>query len=286
MFVALVENEDFLSFPFVAEEETISAELMLYPRRGLTAAIIASGRKRWLTEEPDLQDKYTYTGARAADWLGVPLVDREGGIFGAVVVQSYDESFRFKPEDAAFIEYAAIQIAIAMQFHTIDREMAVRRISALVEDTTDLEHLYPGIHSIVSGLIPSAAHSFIILRIDRDAGVFVPAYCVDEREKFGKGSWPLDQGLSGFVAAGEGRSFVFEDGVTPEPAGCSVLGERPAFWLGVPIRLENSMLGIAITETYDPRRPITRDDERSLEAICPHIAQAIARTLLLRGARR
>jgi len=127
--------------------------------------------------------------------------------------------------------------------------------------------------------------NFVIARIDRAAGVFMPVFCIDEDARHFRKAWPLEKGLSGYVASGAGQSFIFEDGVTPIPEGYPMLGRRPSFWLGVPIRLGSLLMGVVITQSYDPEEGITREDERMLEDICPHIAGAIARTELFSSVR-
>ncbi len=278
MFIALVEDERFLSFPFYMDEKEPESELRLYPMEGLTATVIVSRKRRWLAEEPNLLDSGSWIGAQPSDWIGVPIVDRDGKVLGVIAVQTYEAGRRFSPENVDFVQFVAMQLSLALQLHVIDREIAVRRIAALVEDTTDLALLYPGIHEIVKNLIPAARESFIVARIDRASGELRQVYCKDAKETFKQGSWPLDCGLSGYVASRLGQAFIYEDTVTELPPGISVLGERPAFWLGVPIRLESVILGVVMIQTYDRELKITRDDERTLEEICPHIASAIART--------
>ncbi len=280
MYVALIEQEVYLSFPYYVDEKSPEHELEIYPMEGATAAVIRSRRRRWLVEEPGLLQTVAGIGEVPEDWLGVPLIDRDGLVLGVLAVQSYDKGFRLRQEDADFVEFAAIQVALAVQFHAIDREIAVRRIESLVEETTDLEMIYPGIHTIVAGIIPSALASFIIARLDSKAGVFRLVYCVDDVEELNTGSWPSDAGSSGYIVSGAGQSFIYEDGLTPDPVGFAMFGARPAYFLGVPIRLGSHIMGVVMTQSYDREQKITREDQRMLEEICPFIAAAIARTEL------
>lgn len=164
-------------------------------------------------------------------------------------------------------------------------ELAVLRLAKLVEETTDLDSLYRGIHGIVSGLVPAAARSFIIARIDRGGGLIRPVHAVDARERFAAGPWPLGVGLSGYVASGGGPAFAYEDGVTNLPEGFELLGEKPAFWLGLPLKEGDEAIGVVIVQTYDHGEALTREDERGLASLRPHIAQAITRTELFRKSR-
>ena len=282
LFVALLEDETHISFPVVSDESEEILELGLFPLDGLTAEVIATGRRLWTGEVPDLFEKHRFLGPRATEWLGIPLIDREGRALGAFVVQSYTPGFRFDAADLVYLESVALHVGLALQLHAFERERAVRSIAALVEETTDLESLYPGIQRIVSGLLPPAAESFIVARLDEARGLFRPEYVVDTRETLAGGAWPVGQGLSSYVVGGGGRPFIYEEGITPLPEGYVVRGEEPVYWLGVPLRIDTVMLGVVIIQTYDRASPLSRDDLRSLEEIAPSISLAIAKTELLR----
>jgi len=283
MFIALIEPPHNLRFPWFADEKIPESPLALYPYEGLTAFLMDRGRRLWKAEEPDFLELTTYVGVAPADWLGIPFRDRRGEVTGAIVVQTYDEGAGYSEEDAEFLEFASLQVSLAVQLHAQDSELAVRRIEELVEQTTELEHLYPGIHAIIAKLIPAARRSFMIARVDPKAGLFRLVYCRDEWEPGRVEPWNLGAGLSGFVYSTSPGFYIYEDGATPLPEGVSAIGDRPAaFWLGAPIRIEGEVTGVVIIQTYDRSEPITREDGLSLQSICPHIGQAIARTELFR----
>ena len=53
-------------------------------------------------------------GAPSIDWLGVPLKVQDRTI-GAMVVQTYTEGVRYRPEDMDILTYVSAQVAIAIQ---------------------------------------------------------------------------------------------------------------------------------------------------------------------------
>lgn len=284
-FVALEEGPDGLTFPYYVDEVDSENSLEVYPREGLAARVIAEGKTLLASAEKDFFAKADFIGQPAEDWLGVPLVDRTGRPFGAFVTQTYEPGERYSEEQVALAEFAAGQISLAVQFRAVDREMAVRGIAALVDETADLDILYPGIHGLIAELIPAAAHSFIIARIDRERGLFVPVYWRDSHEDFDALRWGLSEGLSGYVCSGEGRSFVYQSGATEPPAGYGLLGVQSAYWLGAPIKAGSEIIGIMMIQSYDDESPLTKEDERLMAAIAPSIGLAIARTEMLRRVR-
>lgn len=284
-FVALEAGRDGLTFPYYVDEVDSENSLEVYPREGLAARVIAEGKTVLASAEKDFFGKADYIGQPAEDWLGLPLVDRTGRPFGALVVQTYAPGERYSEEEVALAEFAADEISLAIQFRAVDREMAARGIASLVEETTDLDALYPGIHALVAELIPAAAESFIIARIDRERGLFVPVYWKDSREDFDVLRWRTIEGLSGYVCAGEGRSFVYQNGATKPPEGYALLGVQPSYWLGAPIRAGSTIIGIMMIQSYDDESPLTKEDEQLVSAVAPSVGQAIARTEMLRRVR-
>jgi len=281
LFIALGSREGgILHFPYFVDELELVDNLEYLPFGGLTGHVIETGTTIWVRDRPEVLDEIGFRGPRPVDWVGLPLRGASGAGLGALVVQTYHEGLVYSSEDVAFLRLAADLLSLAIQIATIERELSIVRISALVEETSDLDSLYSGIHRIVAGLIPAARQSFIIARIDREAGLFHQVYCVDKKEIDDWSPWAIDQGLSGYVAADGGRSFVYEDGRTPPPEGYRLLGHKPAYWLGAALKLGATVIGVVMIQSYDPELPISREDEQALLGLCPHIGNAIARTEL------
>jgi hypothetical protein len=278
MFVALLEGPDGLRFPYYMDEIEPEDQFRVYAKEGLTAHVLDSGKVAWVGEDPALLERVGFIGPRPVDWIGLPLLDRLGSAFGVLAVQTYEPGRAYSEGDRLFLEFAAAQVALAIQLQRLDRELAIDRIAGLVDETTDLDELYPRVHAIVAGLIPAAERSFVIARIDEVAGLFRPVYWRDEKDDWNEVEWPLDRGMSGYICSVTGKSFIYEEGRTPLPPEIVRIGAPPRFWLGAPLSNGNKIIGVVFTQTYDPGRPITRDDEATLVSVCPHIAQAIGRT--------
>jgi GAF domain-containing protein len=278
MYIGLIEGQDGLRFPYFVDEIEPENPLKIYPKQGLTGYIVDTKREAWLRRDPGLLERAGLFGPRPVDWMGVPLVDRAGAVFGALAVQTYEEGSVYDEEDRDFIEFAATQVALAVQCRRFDRDIAIDKIAALVDETTDLDELYPGIHRIVADLIPAAERNFIIARIDETAGLFRPVYWRDEKDDWNSIEWPLDRGMCSYICRVTHSSFIYEHGKTPPPPDIFSIGTPPSFWLGSPLFNGEKIVGVVLAQSYDPEEPITWEDEATLVAVCPHIAQAIGST--------
>ncbi len=278
MYVALLEGSEGVRFPYYVDQIEPEDEFRVFAKEGLTAHVLEAPGPVWVGREPELLDRVEFIGPRPVDWIGIPLAGRDGERFGAFTVQSYEAGRGYGEEDLALLEFAASQLALAIQLHRLDCELAIGRIAALVDETTDLDELYPRLHAIVASLIPAAERSFVIARIDEEAGQFRPVYWVDERDDWTAVDWPLDRGMAGYICRVTGESFIYEEGRTPLPPELVRIGAPPRFWLGAPLRSGRKIIGVVFTQTYEAQRPITRDDEATLVGVCPHLAQAIGRT--------
>jgi PAS domain S-box-containing protein len=107
-----------LTFPYYVDE---ADEPPVGPQpfgRGLTEYIIASGEPlladpaRFL--ELERAGKVELVGAPSIDWLGVPLKVQDKAI-GAMVVQSYTEGVRYRPEDMDILIFVSTQAALAIE---------------------------------------------------------------------------------------------------------------------------------------------------------------------------
>ena len=117
-YIAMYDEETrMISFPyFVDEFDTPPGPQPL--GRGLTDYVLRRG-------EPLLADPAKFLelekagevesiGAPSIDWLGVPL-KAHGKTIGAMVIQTYAEGVRYRPEDMDILTYVSTQAAVAIE---------------------------------------------------------------------------------------------------------------------------------------------------------------------------
>jgi PAS domain S-box-containing protein len=115
-FLALYNQKtDTLSMPFMKDEMDSFTEFPA--KKTLTSYVIRTGepqlvnveRERELTEMGEIEP----VGAPCVSWLGVPL-RRDGNTIGVFAVQSYSDDVVYTAADAALLEFASDQIALAI----------------------------------------------------------------------------------------------------------------------------------------------------------------------------
>ncbi|HUW70832.1 MAG TPA: GAF domain-containing protein [bacterium] len=281
MYVCIQEPGGLLRFPYYVDERFSEGPLGLFPKKGLTAYVIDTRHRYWITHDPQPPASYVPVGPLPEDWIGMPLFDRDGAVHGVLAVQTYKPGTRYDDHDIAFVEFAADALSLAIQLARQDRESAVHRIAALVEDTVDIVDLYGRIHEIIGDVIPASRRNIIISRVDENTGTFKPVYWRDEKDDFDSMHWPLEQGFSGFIYKISHKSFIFENEHSKIPPEVIPIGTPSTYWLGSPLFSHEKIIGIVVIQSYDESEVITKEDEYTLNSICPYIASAISHTELL-----
>ncbi|MFN3307711.1 MAG: diguanylate cyclase [Anaerolineales bacterium] len=132
-----------LSFPYWVDQHDPNPGVVS-PGKGLTEVVLRSGQtllaENELCEEMEKRGEIKRLGTPSAAWLGAPLKDRAGEVFGAVVVQSYDPQVRYNPHQVKVMEYIAAQIGqVLRRFHAEEQERQQRLLAeSLLEATAAL----------------------------------------------------------------------------------------------------------------------------------------------------
>lgn len=275
MYICLREK-DGLRFPYYMDESQPENTLEIFPKGGWTGHILDTGKRYWASVDPPPPESVKPIGVLPQDWLGVPIFDRDHSPIGVLTVQTYHAHESYAVADVEFLEFTADALSVAIQLAAQDREIAIHRIAALVEETVDVTDLYPKIHEILQTVIPAARKNMIISRVDESAGVFIPVFWLDEKDALAVEPWPLSHGMSGYIYRTSKTSFIYEDGITPVPPEIINYGTLPKYWLGSPLFNRDKIIGIIVVQTYDSKEVITREDEFTINGICPYIASAIS----------
>lgn len=280
MYVCLKEQGG-MRFPYYVDEMDPSDSFTLHPVRGLTGFVLTEGKRYWMSRDEPPPQGFEPIGAIPSDWIGLPMLDARGEAFGVLTVQTYEAGRVYVDADAEFLACMATALSAAIRMARLERDLAISRIASFVEDTVDVADLYRMLHDTIAGIIPAARRNFIIARVDETAGAFRSVYWVDEMDADLYRTWPLDRGFTGYIYSVSRKPLVYIDGATELPREWPLFGTKPLYFLGAPLFVNETMLGIIAIQSYDHGRPITREDERALEAVSRYVAQAICRTELL-----
>ena len=249
-------------------------------------------------------------GPDSADWLGV-LMQREGAICGAIVVQSYERPDCYREEERALLEYVAQHILTALdrkqtqvelerrvvertrelqeanavlQAEIVERQRAEALQRALFRITErsmsgdSMQQFYADVHAIVGELL--YARNFYIAMLSEDGERIEFPYSVDERDKI-RSPRHRAAGLTEYVLD-HGKSLrVNREGIARlEHVGkLRSMGSQAHYWLGVPLVHGSSTVGVIAVQSYTPEIDFDQADEDLLTYVALHISGGLERRL-------
>lgn len=113
-------------FPYFRDEKDAPPQPRP-PRRGLTEYVIRTGRPVLLDPEEEARlvaaGEVELIGSPAVSWMGAPL-KVAGTTLGCMVVQSYDPSVRYFPEDLDVLALAAREVAQVVHRFQLQQDLA------------------------------------------------------------------------------------------------------------------------------------------------------------------
>ena len=165
---------------------------------------------------------------------------------------------------------------ITQQIQAISVQSAIYRISQAASATENLQELYKSIHMILGELMP--AKNFYIALYDGDEGMISFPYHVDEMDpplqprKFGNGwtEYVIRTGQPVLLSPDNLEQLEEEEGV-------KTTGSNSIDWLGVPLKVEDRIIGMAAIQTYSEGVRYTEVEKEILVFVSNQIAMAIDR---------
>ena len=249
-----------------------SAERMLGWRseevqgRGLAGVLIPLGAG-------SLARKVIATVRRTGTWEGELEVWRKNG--GPVPIHALGGVVR--EGDGAARGFVAVATDVTERKRAEAVRSALLQISDAASSAASLDDLLPKIHGIVAGLMP--ATNFYIALYDAATLEISFPYFVDECDEH-----PVrdgaHRGLTEYVLR-TGESLlaspeVFRDLVARGEV--ESVGSPSIDWLGVPLKIQDRMMGVLVVQTYTEGVRYSEDDKRLLEFVSNQVATAIDRT--------
>ncbi|MBI5033986.1 MAG: GAF domain-containing protein [Chloroflexi bacterium] len=235
---------------------------------------------RWMTFDPTV---------RSALWVPV---EHEDNLLGVFCVLS-PEVNGFTPQDERLLVLFANQTAVALENARLFGETQQRAnrlailndIASAVNRSANLDQLLEIIYQHINTTMPSdavcialydAATQELDMRKWMDEGVRMPP----ERH-------PLQKGLRSRVIETRQALLIGDVETTPNLPPLALWGsmKSPRSWLGVPMKLEDSVIGIITIESYKPN-VYTRDEEQLLVTIADQVVVAVQKAHLFEETQR
>jgi diguanylate cyclase (GGDEF)-like protein len=250
-----------------------------------------------------------WTGTTECEhWLGVPLLDGKQ-VRGAVVVQSYDPLISYTQQDVELLCYVAQQILATIdrkQAHdqlerrVVERTEALekanrdlhneieirrraeqlqevqRRIAELSMSSIEMETFYLQVHRLVSCLL--IADNFTIALVSPCGNKLEFPYAVDQQDP-PPTPRSFRNGLTEYVIRSQRPLLADRSAILQLQAIGEVIpiGTIPVSWMGVPLLVDNEVLGAIAVQSYSNEVQYSSQDQNLLNFVALHIASGLQR---------
>ena len=229
------------------------------------------------------------TETNPAAWLGVPILNRDGAVMGALVIQSY-RSNQFSAHDEQFMLQVGRQLSMSIQnarlFAERERQLkeldALQRISELVNSTLELQRMIRSIDEILREFLQADAFQVVI--VDLQSLLVEVAIVIEQGEDIpsqlaGKilpqatfTHWTLSHAQPLRLGNIHSEWHVYEGLTQPSPIHPD--GRPKPSWLSVPMLQDDVPLGVLAVRAYRPRA-FNEKDERFLMSVAHQLSMSI-----------
>lgn len=152
-------------------------------------------------------------------------------------------------------------------------------ISSAALKQMDIKEIYPTIVQELSKIWDT--NNFFIALYDKTSDTMSLPFFADEKDKFHE--IPTKGTISGYVIKNN-RSVLLRENdlkVLEESGDIDLVGTPCKVWMGVPLKVENNIIGIMCLQDYDNEFKFSQDDLYVLDFIANQIAIAIQRRIML-----
>jgi signal transduction histidine kinase/DNA-binding response OmpR family regulator len=247
-------------------------------------------------------------GAESVSWLGAPL--KQGGeSIGIMVVQSYIESSVYEQWHLDLVEYVSVQVAMTLsrkkahadlelkvleRTKKLENEIESRKrsqetqsalyfIANLANMDLELDEFYKELHKIIANLV-YCENIFVALKDDHDDS-FSFVYYQDTQDDYDIDSLSsipsqkMDKSITAFVMKSGQALLASADKIKEITIAnnLDVFGVETVSWLGVPLTINGSVIGIIVLQSYTEDKMLTQADCELMIFVAQHIANALVR---------
>lgn len=153
---------------------------------------------------------------------------------------------------------------------------AVGTILRSVSETANLGELLELVHGAIGSVVH--ARNFFVALHDKSTDLFKMQFFVDETDSFPR-STSLEGTRSHYVFR-TGRALLLDEAKTKEleaDGKFRLVGSQPKYWLGVPLRTPNEVIGVLVVQSYDEEHPYSERHLEFLNSVAGPVALAIER---------
>ncbi|MCU0474357.1 MAG: PAS domain S-box protein [Bacteroidales bacterium] len=143
----------------------------------------------------------------------------------------------------------------------------------------DIKEIYPTIVHELSKIWDT--NNFFIALYDKTSDTMSLPFFADEKDNFYE--IPVQKTISGYVIKTNKSVLLKEDDLKllEETGDIELIGTPCKVWMGVPLKVENNIIGIMCLQDYNDENKFSHDDLYVLDFIANQIAIAIQRRMML-----
>jgi diguanylate cyclase (GGDEF)-like protein/PAS domain S-box-containing protein len=156
---------------------------------------------------------------------------------------------------------------------------ATYRIAQAADKAENLDSLYCSIHAIIRQVMN--ADNFYFALYDEKNDLLSFPYFIDPYDVRPSEPTP-NEGLTGYVIRSQ-RSLLVTSAMIDQlvqQGELELIGRKGEDWLGVPLKIEDRIIGVMATQSYVPEFHYKQKDMELLEFVSTQVAQAIERKRL------
>ncbi len=286
-------DKDILSYPYYVDETgDVYQEIYNVSESVIMAKEVLIQKSAVFLSKEESIERAKNLGAEVAgsipeQWLGVPLRIK-GEAIGVIVVQSYKDPKRFQKKDADILMSISDQIAIAIdrkraQENLLRSEKLNRTLFSIanaVITTENLDDLYRSIFESLNMLIP-LPNFIITLYNKKDNSLFFPLhideYDSEENIEFFVSNINECNYICIDVIKSKKPIFLTQQMLNERDEKMGTPGTMPAVWLGVPLIIQDEVIGTITVQHYSDPDYFTQKDMDLFIAASGQVALAIER---------
>jgi PAS domain S-box-containing protein/putative nucleotidyltransferase with HDIG domain len=171
---------------------------------------------------------------------------------------------------------AAIGEDITERFYAEQTQEVVYKIAQASLTAQTLDDLYYSLHKSLMGLMP--AENFFIALYDRQEDIISYPYFADQYDPCPEPAKPV-RGLTEYILR-TGKTLLVNPEVfnlLVEEESVESIGTPSVDWLGVPLIIDNEVIGAMVTQSYTEGVRFKKRDEQMLTFVSTQVAMAIER---------
>lgn len=154
-------------------------------------------------------------------------------------------------------------------------QVVLYQISNAANTSNDLTEFLEIIRHHLANVLDTT--NFYVAFIDEEKKLLYTPYEVDEKDKIN--SWPAEKSLTGYIIKNSKPLFITKEEIfqMSNEGEINLIGTPPEVWVGVPLILDDTVLGAFVVQSYTNPKAYDKKDVNLLEFISHQISISIQR---------